>query len=143
MKTLADALKCVEIFQNQYRHPQLDSFVVSGLYDLFPDKETTHSVSAQWPDEWLNNGKAGVYLFLDEELNVVYIGKADSLGRRLYDYCRSNQNSKCILQHTTWKVTPRFLVTVGMAKETWFENSSLESYLIRNVPTSDNVVGNY
>lgn len=142
MKTLEEALKFIEIYQNNCRHPEMKHFVISGLYDLFPDRKTTHAVSAQWPDEWLNNGQSGVYLFLDEDLNVVYIGKAKSLGARLANYCRYDQDRKCELKHT-WAVTPRFIVTVGVPSKTWFENASLESYLIENIPSSDNVVGNY
>lgn len=51
-----------------------------------------------WPKPWRHPDSAGIYAFLDSDINVVYIGKARRLGARLNHYFGYGKNEECILK---------------------------------------------
>jgi hypothetical protein len=129
-----------------YRNPKLPSLELSGLYALFPENYETlpKSVMGRWPvDNWPNGDKAGVYIFLDPKLNVLYIGKSSSLGDRLSAYFRySGDQNRCrIPDEHGWNVKPEFVVTIGIPAKTAFESSALEEYLISRLQPPENTIG--
>jgi len=141
MAILEKALEEIKFYENNFRHPNLDKLKISGYYDLNPEKETKLEIEKSWPNEWIFCGEAGVYVFLDENLEIAYIGKANHFGERFGGYFSSSDEKKCNLKHT-WKTTPRYVVTVAVPQTSKFENSSLEGFLLSKILTSDNTVEN-
>lgn len=141
MAKSSEVLDLVNFYDENYRNPKLVKFIVSGLFDLYPEKETLQEVDKKWPEEWINNGRAGVYLFLDENLEVVYIGKSNHFGYRFGSYFGYNENKKCKAKQT-WKTNPRFVITIAVPDESKFENTALEEFLLSKVITTDNVLNN-
>ena len=114
MPKLEDLKSEINIYASKYRNPNLKPFNESGLYDLFPDNNERHpSVVSEWPEPFPNLNEAGVYAFLSEELEVLYIGKASmnhGLGYRLGSYCSYGVNRTCKLKHP-WEGKPRYIYT--------------------------------
>lgn len=141
MAKLELALNKISLYEKRYRHPELDRFKISGLYDLFPEKETKYKVDNSWPDTWINSEKAGVYMFLDENLEIAYIGKTKIFGYRFSNYFMYDEKRKCKLKNT-WKTFPRYVITIAVPDESKFECSALEEYLLSEIVTTDNTLGN-
>ena len=77
MPKLDDLKLKIKNYERKYRHPDLDPFKDSGLYDLFPhDNKKSTNVESKWPDRWPHLDETGIYVFLSEDLEVLYIGKA-------------------------------------------------------------------
>ena len=133
-------------YESKYRHPLLSGFDVGKLYDIYPEKGNQDTlVGYSWPEKWPYNDRAGVYAFLDENLEVLYIGKSsmnNSLGSRLGKYVRYNSQKRCELNnHNLWKGEPRYVVTIAVPDTSRFEAASLEEYLISHIQTTDNKNG--
>lgn len=80
MASLSELERAVLEYSTRYRHPELPKFSTGPAYDLYPKEENAAlECELKWPDSWPNSDKAGVYAFLDRELNVVYIGKSSML----------------------------------------------------------------
>lgn len=90
--------------------------------------KTEFEIEHKWPDCWPNLEKTGVYMFIDAEGYMVYIGKANSFGSRLSCYCKYNGEKGCKLKQDTWQKEPRFVITVAVPDSTWFEALSLEAF---------------
>ena len=136
-----DALEQVEFYEKTFRNPDRDKFLKSQLYDLYPDKETVHEIKKSWPEPWEHSAKAGVYLFLDEDLEVVYIGKSNQFGSRFGSYFAYDYDKKCKTKHT-WIATPRFVITIAVPDDSKFESTALEEFLLSKIVTSDNILFN-
>ena len=140
-----DLLKSeIKSYEDNYRGPGLEPFEYGDLYDLFPTaNEKIEGVGSIWPEPFPNLDKAGVYAFLSEDLEVLYIGKASmnhAIGYRLGSYCKYGENRECKLKHM-WSGKPKFIYTVAVPDKTKFEAPALEEYLIGKIPTSNNKVG--
>lgn len=98
------------------------------------------TIEKSWPATWINSGKAGVYMFLDENLEVAYIGKSNHFGYRLSNYF-AYDNKKCKAKHT-WITIPRFVVTIAVPDNSRFECTSLEEFLLSKIVTTDNKLFN-
>ncbi|SNR75589.1 GIY-YIG nuclease family protein [Lutibacter flavus] len=141
MAKLEKALEEIKIYENNFRHPNLEKLEVSGLYDLFPENGTEYKIEKSWPEQWIFCGESGIYIFLDENLEIAYIGKANHFGNRFGSYFSSGVEKKCILIQN-WKTIPRYVVTVAVPLTSKFENSSLEGYLLSKIVTTDNTAEN-
>lgn len=142
---LGDFLAAVDEYQAEVRHPSLERFRVSLPYDYFPERyPVDFAVSGAWPAPWPNGDRAGVYVFLSDELEVVYVGKASlssSFNSRLGDYTQYGPGRQgCVFTHG-WKVQPRFVVTVAVPESSKFEAVGLEEFLLGRLVTSDNTRG--
>lgn len=144
MPTLNDLKAEIDIYARKYRHPDLAPFKENGLYDLYPENNvSTPGVVSMWPEPFPSLNEAGVYAFLSQDLEVLYIGKASmshGLGYRLSSYCSYGENKSCKLNHK-WIGRPRYIFTVAMPMETKFEAPGLEEYLIGKIPTDNNKAG--
>lgn len=136
-----EVLEQVEFYEKTFRHPERDPFEISGLYDLHPDKDTKHVIKESWPQTWQHSGKSGVYLFLDDSLEVVYIGKSNQFGYRFGSYFGYDAEMKCKIKHN-WKTFPRFVVTIAVPDDSKFECTALEEFLLSKIVTSDNTLFN-
>jgi len=144
---LKDAKNKIEEYAKKFRNTSLPPLNISGLYDLFPYEEQILPEIipvASWPDNYPNADKKGVYLILDDELNILYIGKASMnnwLGNRLGNYFGYENNTrKCKVWHTNWTAKPRYVLTVGFNDTLGFEAPALEEFLLGTVETSDNTI---
>ncbi len=98
----------------------------------------------KWNETWPSNGQAGVYAFLDGAGALVYIGKSSmksSVSARLNAYASYGPDKSCKLKHDGWIDQPRYEFIIGVPRTTSFEAAALEEFLIREIPTSDNVNG--
>jgi len=77
MSNLRAVQPALDAYHIRYRNPKLNSLLASKPYALFPDTESVAHVglAGRWPDYWPNGGCPGVYLFLDTDLDVLYVGK--------------------------------------------------------------------
>jgi len=117
---------------------------VSGLYDLFPSKPHSLAEPAEhnWPVPYPSDQRAGVYLIYSDALELLYVGKASigsCLGKRLYTYFGAAQ--ECVLKHTTWTQSPRFMLTVAVPESMPFEAPALEEFLVERLAPTNNSVG--
>jgi hypothetical protein len=133
-------------YESKFRHSSLPELAKANLYDLYPEKGYPDPrVGYRWPEKWPHNDRAGVYVFLDENLEVLYIGKAsmhNTLGARLGMYVQYDADKKCELRHSSlWKGAPRYVFVIAVPEDSRFEAASLEEYLIGQIPTSDNTNG--
>ena len=79
---------------------------------------------------------------MDGDLNLLYVGKASTLGTRLGAYCAYAPDNSCRFKHEGyWSSRPRYLLTVGVPDEMAWEAAGLEEYLIRELDPQDNVLG--
>ncbi|EDZ65766.1 hypothetical protein NOC27_2446 [Nitrosococcus oceani AFC27] len=99
--------------------------------------------NAQWPEIWPHAARAGIYAFLNEDSEVIYVGKAslrNSLGARISSYCGYGADRECRF-YGEWRSPPRYVLVVAVPDETRFEAPALEEYLIRELQPSDNSAG--
>jgi len=145
MAHYSDLKKELARYIRTYRNPKLGPLRLSGLYALFPENYKTlpKGVTGRWPDDdWPNGDKAGVYIFLDSKLNVLYIGKASLLKDRFAAYFRYDDLNRCrIPDEHGWEVKPEFVATIGIPVKTAFESSAIEEYLITRLQPSENTIG--
>lgn len=141
MASKNEVLELVKFYEDNFRNSKLERFNVSGLYDLYPEKETKQEIENSWPNVWTNNSKAGVYLFLDENLEVAYIGKSNQFGYRFGSYFGYNEEKKCKTKNN-WKTNPRFVITIAVPDDSKFECSSFEEFLLSKITTTDNTFFN-
>lgn len=141
---LEKLLAAVENYAEKYRNPTLQPFESSAPYDMSPELgPASIKCFAQWPEVWPHAGRAGIYAFLNKDLNVVYVGKASgrsSLGARISSYCGYASDRSCRFYHE-WSSFPRYVLTVAVPEKTRFEAPALEEYLISTLGPSDNSAG--
>ncbi|MGD9852470.1 MAG: GIY-YIG nuclease family protein [Nitrospirales bacterium] len=145
MVPLKDLKEKIALFQSKFRNSNLPHFKISGLYDLCPQLPRTNleKIEGAWPDQWPNSDQPGVYLILNEKLELLYVGKASMrnvMGVRLSSYFNGSAKGPCKIC-PGWQGEPRYLFTIGMPKETSFEAAALEEYLIRELSPPENVRG--
>lgn len=136
-----EVLEQIEFYEKTFRHPDRAKFHESELYDLYPGIETVHETKKSWPEQWDHSGRAGIYLFLDENLEVVYIGKSNHFGSRFGSYFGFDTDKSCKTKYT-WKTIPRFVITIAVPDDSKFESSALEEFLLSKFLTSDNTLFN-
>lgn len=135
MATLNDALETIDYYIKTYRKPNLPQLDISGLYDLFPGEmnKLDVQVSEFWPESYPYGDRKGIYLVLNEQLKLLYVGKASlgsCIGNRLNSYFGYDENKKCKLKHSTWSERPRFLMTIAVPIDLGFEAPALEEFFL-------------
>ena len=135
---LIDVLELVNEYSEKYRGKNLGKFKISNIYDLFPDSKDTYG----WFHEWPNNGRYGIYLIMDKDHNVIYVGESTNIGNRLGNYFQKLEDKSCKIVHN-WHKTPKYVCTIAVPTETWFERLALEEFLIYNVQPIDNKKSKY
>lgn len=147
MVKLEDIEEKLNEFSNTYRRDDLPELEISGLYSLFPDKNPNITVEKKWPDSYINGDKAGVYIILSQDMQVLYIGKAsmsNTIGARLASYFTYEDDKEtCKVKSQYWRGNPQFIATVAVDDSMTFEAPALEEYLIKNFSSSliDNTIG--
>lgn len=130
----------IEHYASKFRREDFEKLKTSKIFDLFPEEQTDFpKAPLDWnKDSWPNGNKSGVYLVYNKEQKLIYIGTARHLGNRLGVYFGAQK--KCQVKQV-WGDRPRYLITVGVPDETWFEAHSLEAYLISKLNPPLNTVG--
>src|SRR2546429_587322 len=115
LPSLKQIREAVGFYEDNHCHPNWGRFESSDLYDLFPKRSSVLStVSGAWPDTWPHAARAGVYAILNEDLNVLYLGKASfrsCMGARLNSYFvyELDGTKSCRIVHT-WQSTPHYVL---------------------------------
>ncbi|MBD5295989.1 MAG: GIY-YIG nuclease family protein [Bacteroides sp.] len=132
-KTLKDAQLLIKAYNDEYH----TEFEPMQKYDLFPENDETYGFKQQWP----GNGKAGVYLILDKDQQVIYVGQTSSFGSRFYQYFKP-AGDLCIIRSSFWEGAPRYIVAIPVPnQDKKYERLSLEEYLIEKLNPIDNTRG--
>ena len=87
--TISQVRERVKWFSNRYSV----NFSESGIYSLFPQEG-----EYGWPALWCNGPSPGVYILLNSNEEVIYIGEAVTIGKRLGDYFCYDENN-CLNYH--------------------------------------------
>ncbi len=135
---IEEVLKHIIEYQEKYRNSDLKDFEISPIYDLFPDKNTNKEFQ-EWPETYKHNGRYGVYLIIDNDFDVIYIGESSNIGKRLGDYFGYCEDKSCLIKHNNWSKKPRYICSIAVQNHTWFERLSLEEYLIYTTKPTDNI----
>lgn len=130
---LADA----ELLLNAYNNRYHTTFVLGEKYRLFPQEEGEYGFKE---NTWPCNGRAGVYLILDDNDEVIYIGQSKSFGYRFYQYFKDD-NGTCVVKSPYWSKKPEAIVAIPAPDCAQYERLSLEEYLISNMKPVDNIMG--
>lgn len=71
-------------------------------------------------------------------MQLLYVGKSASLGRRLSNYFQwsAGRGSACRIVHAGWKTRPIFIATIAVAES--FEAAAIEEYLIAKLHPEEN-----
>ncbi len=131
MATRAEVDAKIDEYVSKFRKIGLAPFERSQRYSLFPAEE---SPEPKWPGTYPNSERAGVYLMFDEEMVLLYVGKASMgscIGSRLGSYfAYASDRETCRLKHEWKKGQPRYVITVAVPDDSPFEAPALEEYLI-------------
>jgi hypothetical protein len=143
MNKLRDAADAIARYERTHRHPDRPALAVSPRYSLFPELAEP---GPRWPDSWPNAGNRGVYLMLDAEESVLYVGKASvnsSLGARLGAYFQYGDDRRCKFRFQDYwlPLIPTYVVTIAVPDDSPFEAPALEEFLIRELGPPRNTVG--
>jgi hypothetical protein len=106
-------------FQKTYPRPGLNSLVV-----------TWYDVDKEWPKSWPSGKLPGVYIFLDSNEDLLYIGKASSgrsLKTRLRAYFKNN-DGVCLRKGKAKDTC--YVGFLPLPLEHGFEAPAIEEYMI-------------
>ncbi|MCU8028536.1 MULTISPECIES: hypothetical protein [Shewanella] len=128
LSTFSDLQVALDHFNNDYPRPH-GKVELTDLLDISVEKNAT----------WPSNESPGVYIFLNREKKLTYIGKAsfgNCIGARL--------NSRF---YTTW--VPKksesegcvYITTIPLPREFAFEAPAIEEYLLGALRTRSNHIG--
>jgi len=107
-----------------------------------------YSISPEFPisdvtkinESWPFGDSPGCYLFYDENMGLLYIGKASNknvIAGRVYSYFRTQGLDQLEPRHA-WLRPPRYIQTIKVHKA--YEAPSLEEFLIRRLKPITNVI---
>lgn len=117
----------------QYNKKYLTDFSLGEPYNLYPKSRNEFGFYGTWP----SCEKGGVYLILDENKNVIYVGETNAYGRRFKYYFDKDADGCCVLnQH--WKGNPHYIITLEAPADALYERLSLEAFLIKELEPIDN-----
>lgn len=133
MKKANDLIQQIEIFNKEYPRPRMNLLKITGRYDIKND----------WPNIWPDNESPGIYILLDEESNIHYIGKSSvSIGSRLSSYFFYGTEKEAKAYYEELNII-RYIWTISVPFERAFEVSSIEEYLIQKLNPPINRIGKH
>src|SRR5947209_8675107 len=118
MSNLQAVQGALDTYHSTYRNPTLGKLRLSKPYALFPDtpKPADTELAGKWPDDvWPNVDRPGVYLFLDANLEILYIGKTSlrqTFGARFYDWFKYEKGTRRCEVVGEWSQRPAYVATV-------------------------------
>ncbi|NMM46571.1 GIY-YIG nuclease family protein [Rhodospirillaceae bacterium KN72] len=101
-------------------------------------------IQCNFDQTWPNNGRPGCYAIFDHDLELIYIGKTNNLGKRLGDYFKVDPTDPTRKRGVpkipeAWGAEPNFVLTVAL--DNAYEAPSLEEYLIEKFQPLGNTIG--
>ena len=124
-----DLKKVIKEFNRNHRRPH-------GEISLTELRDISLEARASWP----SNENPGVYILLDSNKKIIYIGKAsfnNCIGGRLNSRFDTKWNPKKPESEGC-----KYITTIALTKDIAFEASAIEEYLLTNLKTISNSVGN-
>jgi len=142
MQIPSHIIDAVNQYHSTYRHPDLPVPEYSRIYSLFPDESDLSKYEKKWPETWPYVDRPGVYLIFDAEMQLLYVGKAAIIGRRLSSYFQfsAGRGSRCQIVHPAWNPKPAYIATIALKES--FEAAALEEYLITQLHPQANSIWN-
>ena len=134
-------------YSERFRAGQyISTLVLSDWYSLFPDELPDTKTRYNWPDDYPDKGKPGVYFFFDSEQLLLYIGETSGdLQRRLGDHVTwaNNRSGPCkVLEKKKgkpWRTRPCYVRTLAVQDSS--EALPLEEFLIDELQPPENTKG--
>ncbi len=127
ISTLSDLKSAVNDFNANHLRPH-------GQISLTQQVQTIPGTQATWP----SNEFPGVYVFIDFDGNINYIGKAsNNIGARIAARFDTKWNSKTPESKECFGI-----LTIQLPKNVFFEASAIEEFLLRHLTTKFNQIGN-
>jgi len=129
---LDDLKKSIDAFNRRFKGPEIAELKLTEPYDIVRDH----------PMKWPSAESKGVYCLLDDERNLLYIGKASwksYIGNRLGAHLTSDSKKPWTSIDAKSKGA-RFIVTVPLADEHAFMASALEEWLVTELKPERNVI---
>ncbi len=127
LSSISDLELLIEKFNTKHLRPH-------GTIHITPLLDISLMKRAQWP----SNDLPGVYIFLDSEKAITYIGKASrNIGSRLaarFDIKWTPKSPESVGCH--------YITTIPLPLEVYFEAPAIEEYLLHNLNTRSNKVHN-
>lgn len=128
MITIEKICAAIELYENRYRHPDLEKIEQSETYELYPKNG-----EVGWPDTYPFYERCGVYAICKGD-QILYIGKASQqpLSHRISSYFRYGDDRRsCVTtQNHIWSANPTSVVTWAVPVNSPFEATALEEYLL-------------
>jgi len=137
--------QALDSYHTQYRNSSLRKLTLSGIYSLHPVKNENSTGKSQWPDKWPDVDKPGVYMVLDQDKKLLYVGKSslgNTIGNRLgshFQYAKDGSKTCVAVGGGLWSRPPFYVMTIRVDKA--FEAPSIEEYLIEVLCPPDNIRG--
>ena len=134
--TLSDVAAALTWYNARIRHSDHRQLDLSLPYDLVPHSHVGMGVAVcgKWPqDDYPGHRGPGVYLILDAQAHVLYIGKAsarNTIGSRLAEYFGYDSQKRCQFKLSSWKWVPEYVATISIEPELHFEAPAVEEFLI-------------
>lgn len=129
ISTFFDLEKAITDFNENHKRPH-------GEITLTELRDISKEDHASWP----SNESPGVYIFLDSNKNITYIGKAsftNCIGGRLNSRFDTKWNPKKPESEGC-----NYITTIALPKDLSFEAPAIEEYLLKVLATRSNSVGN-
>lgn len=130
-------------YVTRYRRPELPPLEFKTPLDLYPSKPSPAGFTPQltWEHPWPFGDRAGVSLLYDDNLELLYIGKASMnrcLGNRLYEYFGSGPTCA---PKAEWLKPVRYVLNIAVPADLPFEAPAIEEFLIRRLKPKSNGTG--
>lgn len=105
---------------------------VSEPFDILKD----------YPSTWPNIDLAGVYLFLSETGELLYVGESSFLGARLNSHFHYSEDRRSGKPVSTWAADTRYVITISLKAEFRWLALALETFLVASLNPKRNIIGN-
>ena len=128
ISNFSDLERAVKELKDQFPRP----YGGAHLTDLL-------DISLQTEASWPSNESPGVYIFLDSDKNITYIGKASfgsCIGARLNQRFDTKWNTKSPESEGC-----KYITTIAVPRDNSFEAPAIEEYLLKCLRTRSNSVG--
>ncbi len=131
MSNFDDLKKAVDDLNTKYPRPNLPAdnpdLQLTEILDIVKNPE------ASWP----SNRSAGIYVLMDADQNLLYIGKASCsnvIGGRLNKWFDARWKPMSTQSEGT-----RYITTIALPPDHAFEAAAIEEFLLKRLSTKNNV----
>ncbi len=133
MKDIDKIQSAINDLNTNYPRPRIGLIAIDGQYDLEND----------WPKAYPNVKSAGVYILLDSNNSLLYVGKTScdsSFGKRFNQYFMYGEDKKYKVKNKYYAEVKKIL-TIPLPSGHEFEASAIEEFLIQKLNPRLNKIG--